>query len=1001
MAAHRANSSSVPLSFGRGLKIARVRGRVSSDLFVGRCDELGALGADSGAVVVAGDAGVGKSRLVAELERGAQADGKLVLIGECLELTDGELPYAPIVTALRPVLHDAVDDEGLSAGERGALARLWPELGSGDGADAGLDHSNQAHVFALLLRLLSALARERPVVFIVEDLHWADRSTRDFLAFLVRAGRGERLLVVVTLRLEELHREHPLRLFVAELTRLRGVRRLELAPFTVSELALQVEGILDTRPDAALVERLFERSEGNAFYTEELLAAGEETELPASLRDVLLVRIERLSDPAQRLLALVATAGRAVDERLLAAVGTVSEQEFAPALRETIADQVLVRRADGASYAFRHALAREAVYGDLLASERAALHGALARTLVRRPELAAVGVGVAGELAHHWYSAGELAAALEASVQASTDAERVFAWAETERHCERALELWYRVPDAERVTGIDRVALLERAAVAAVRAERPQRGAELASQAVAELDPEREPLRLAHAYTILGRCRWLSADTAGALEAYGEAVSLVPAEPPSSERALVLATEGQALMLTGQSNSALARCQEALALADPLGDRLIQAHVHNTLAGLAWMAGDPVEHAAIARKIATEIGAVDEIGRSYVNGSEALEFAGRIDEAVLLAQEGVDLAPRWGMADYAVYLTQSVAGWNLRLGEFDEVARRWAEAEPRGGTVAAAWYQVAGLLSTARGDFTTADTELARAEQLARGVGGPEWWPRTMAAIAVLRLWQGRLDDAVSAVSEALASIDDEQYAPWLVDFSSVYPSAARVQADRAERARASGDAGIAADAEAAAARALSQLDEMLAVIPVEHHPPRGVASRALTGAEAERAAARSDPVAWQRAAGEFAALSEPYTVAYAQFRLGESLIAAGSNHAVDAASVLRAAHATTVALGERPLRSEIEALAQRSRVALSDDGSAPAEPGAELGITDREREVLALLALGRTNREIAQALVITEKTASVHVSHILAKLDVRNRGEAAAIAHRLGLTAP
>src|SRR5262249_26076581 len=150
-----------------------VRGRVSSERFVGRVGELEVLGAESGAVVIAGDAGVGKSRLVAELERRAVADGKHVLIGECLELADGELPYAPIVSALRPVIDEA---DVFSASERQELSRLWPELGSGHEAGTEPDHSNQARIFALLLRLLSALARDRPVVFVVEDLHWADRS---------------------------------------------------------------------------------------------------------------------------------------------------------------------------------------------------------------------------------------------------------------------------------------------------------------------------------------------------------------------------------------------------------------------------------------------------------------------------------------------------------------------------------------------------------------------------------------------------------------------------------------------------------------------------------------------------------------------------------------------------------------------------------------------------------------------------------------------------------
>ena len=272
-----------------------VRGRVASERFVGREGELEALEEDSGAVVIVGDAGVGKSRLVAELERRAMADGKFVLVGECLELTDGELPYAAVVSALRSVLHLDLAADVFTAGERRQLSRLWPELGGEPEAGSEADPSNQARVFGLLLRLLTALARQRPVVFIVEDLHWADRSTRDFLAFLVRAARGERILAVATLRLDELPRDHPARSFVAELTRVRGVRRLELAPFTTQELAEQVEGILGERPRADLVARLFERSEGNAFYTEELLAASGDADLPVSLRDLLHVRIERQS----------------------------------------------------------------------------------------------------------------------------------------------------------------------------------------------------------------------------------------------------------------------------------------------------------------------------------------------------------------------------------------------------------------------------------------------------------------------------------------------------------------------------------------------------------------------------------------------------------------------------------------------------------------------------------------------------------------------------------
>jgi DNA-binding CsgD family transcriptional regulator len=303
------------------------------------------------------------------------------------------------------------------------------------------------------------------------------------------------------------------------------------------------------------------------------------------------------------------------------------------------------------------------------------------------------------------------------------------------------------------------------------------------------------------------------------------------------------------------------------------------------------------------------------------------------------------------------------------------------------------------MLSTLRGDFAEADRQLEYAAELALGVGGPEWWPATTAAIAVLRLWQGRLDDAVDAARRALDGIADPRFAPWLVDFSIVYPTAARVDADRAEDARARGDHEAASEATAAAVQAVAQCDEMLAQIPEGQLAPRGLACRSLAVAEAERAAGRADPDVWATAVAQFRELGELYLVAYAEFRQAEAFLAAGSRAGATAQVLLRDAHALTVGMGEVPLRGQIEALARRSRISLGEDGQAPADHDSALGITAREREVLVLLAQGATNREIAERLVITEKTASVHVSHILAKLDARNRGEAAAIAHRLGLT--
>jgi DNA-binding NarL/FixJ family response regulator len=975
-----------------------VVGRVSSERFVGREEYLAAL-EDAGTVLITGDAGVGKSRLVAELANRAAEKRKLALVGECLELTEGELPYAPIVSALRPVVRDRGTLAGLGEQDLRELARLWPELGPRDKpppSDGG-EGSSKTRLFSLLLQVLARLAAEREVLFIVEDLHWADHSTRDFVAFLVRAGRSENLTIVITLRAEDVHRHHPLRAFMTELTRVRGVRRFELVPFTREELALQVEGITGARPSRELVERLFERSEGNAFYTEELLAAGQGTPLPASLQDLLLLRVERLVAPARRLLEVAATVGRAVDERLLRAVVGLPDDQFDAGLRDALAHQVLVEVPGAGTYSFRHALVREAVYGDLLAGRRRELHAAIARVLRTQPELAAGGVGVAGELAHHWHAAGELPAALEAAVGASAEAGAAFAFAESASHSERALTLWDQVADAERLAGLDRPTLLMRAAGAAVHADRPARAVALAREAASELIPERDSDRLAHVHMLLGRGLWLSADHEGALAAYHEAVRLIPSEPPTAERAHVLAGEAQALMLSGRSTDALAVCEEALALAREVGDRYAEARILNTMAGVGWAAGEPFENVLRALSIARDLGAVEEIGRSYANGSENLEAEGRVRDAIAFAEEGIADAPRWGLQDFVKYLSSSIATWKFRLGEWQDVDQLLAETYQGGsGASAAPRHSISGQLAMARGDYAAAEAELKLAEPMARGMGGPEWLPPALAAIGTLRLWQGRLEEAASTLETALEYVSDLLYAPWLHDFVEVYPTAARIAAERAAQARAQGSGDARARA-AEAARALAALDSMLGELPHARRAPRAEAYRLLTAAETARAAQHDDAAAWEEITQRFLQLEEPYTAAYALMRQADALVAENDPRAASAA--LREAHRITTALGERPLRAEIEALAQRSRASLHDAAEEPADSFAH-GITPREHEVLRLLAEGASNRQIAEALVISEKTASVHVSHILAKLGARNRAEAAAIAYRLGTAA-
>jgi predicted ATPase len=401
--------------------MTRVARRVSSPEFVGRGPELGALLAALdraidgafGTVFLDGDSGVGKTRLLQELERAAVARGACVLAGDCVALAEGELPYAPIRSAVRGLTRELDADtlDEVLGRARGELALLVPELAAGAPAAAesvAREPLAQSHLFELLLGVLARLAHTTPVVLLVEDVHWADRSTLSFLAFLISTARRERLLLVCTYRTDAVHRTHPLRAFLAQHRGQRSVERVHLDPFTPPELSVQLQGILGSPPEAALVNRLHERTEGNAFFTEELLAASMEgTDLPVNLRDALMLRIEVLPDTAQQVLRVAAAHGRFVPHRLLAAVCELPEPELHEAVRAAVAHHVLVQR-DQETYAFRHALVQETLAADLLPGEQLSLHLAIAQALDRDPGLVSRDGRAAAELYVHWLGAQRL-----------------------------------------------------------------------------------------------------------------------------------------------------------------------------------------------------------------------------------------------------------------------------------------------------------------------------------------------------------------------------------------------------------------------------------------------------------------------------------------------------------------------------------------------------------------------------------------------------------------
>jgi DNA-binding CsgD family transcriptional regulator/tetratricopeptide (TPR) repeat protein len=952
-------------------------------------------------VVVGGEAGVGKTRLLREFLHHASAHGAATLTGSCFELTEASLPYAPFVEALRRLVHELEPErrDSVLSSARHELIHLVPELAApGDPAPDRLSDSSQGRLFELLLDVLQRLSEDAPVVAAIEDLQWADRSTLDLLGFLIRnLGRG-RVLGICTYRSDELHRGHPLRPFLAELDRRRSIERIELQRFTPAELAEQLEGITGERPDQALVCSIFERSEGNAFFAEELLAAsraGDSTELPPTLREILLARVDRLNPAGQEILRVASAAGRRVSEALLASVSPMPSGQRLAGLREAVAQQVLVLEA-GEGYAFRHALQREAVYAELLPAERIALHAAYAQALSESGS-------AAGEIAYHWRAAHDLPRALVASIEAGRAAEAAYGFAEAQGFYELALELVQQVPDAPKRAGVDEVALGRRAAEAANLAGDHGRAAALMRVAIAQAEVDKPELA-GLLNERLGRFLWASGDSGAALNAYEAALRLVSPEPPSPARARALAARGQAFMLLARYEESKRSCEEAIEIARAVGARAEEGHALNTLGFDLACLGDPVDgvgHLRRALEIARDVGDLDDLARAYLNLSELLAGPlNRLEEALQLALEGVELSRRVGLArDYGVSLQANAVAALYGLGRWNEALAVLAEGEQTNPIEMAAidLHQGWAKLLVSRGDFDDAGRHLDTVRRLMVNTVDPQYNVPLAAREAELALWRGEQGEARRAVTaglEALAGTDDV----WFV--GPLLWLGAWAEADASLEARLRrGDWGVPDPGRfAAQARAVIVAGTRAG----RFVPPSTVAYAALCEAEVSRAD-EPRPEAWQAAAAEWDRVGHPFPKAYARWREAEALL--GARRARDAEGALRSAYAVASQLGAKPLLGEAAALAMRAKIDLQRGPVQDAAPTSrtladDVGLTRRERQVLDLVAHGLTNREIASTLFVTEKTAGAHVSSILGKLGVRSRVEAATVAHRLGMVA-
>ncbi len=986
--------------------------RRTSPVLVGRAEQLAALdaalrrvaGGAPAAVLVGGEAGIGKSRLAAQFASGAAEAGIRVLAGGCLDLGADGLPFAPFAAMLRALVRD-IGADGVAAlmpgGATGEFARLLPEFGR-EQSDSDIAVA-RARLFEQMLTLFERLAEATPVALVIEDAHWADRSTRDLIAFLISSQQVmDRVLILVSYRSDELHRTHPLRPLLAELDRYEWVERMELPRLGRLESDELVHRISGREPESALADAIYARTQGNPMFVEELLCCDGRlsTELPESLRDLLLASVRRLPDETQDLLRAASAGGQRNSHALLAAVTGLADDDLARCLRPAVAANVLT--ADQESYTFRHALIREAVYDDLLPGERTRLHTRFAEVLGSDVGLAAPGRGLV-ERAHHWYYAHDTTWALVSAWQAAAEVGHALAYAEQLALLGRVLELWERVPDAADRIGAAHLDVLERAATAAIDAKEDERGLAFASAALKEIDQSTEPVRAA----LLLEARATLSRHAGEGDSNADlhaALSLVPAGTDNAARSRVLVSIARH-MTDPSSLHTRAALDEALDLARRAGDTDTEV---NALCELAMVESRFGSNAAAlelltqARELAERTGSYGTMLCAATNESHILEGLGEHKRAAELARAGISSAREHGLARTSgTFLAINVAEPLVSLGRWDEavevIEHALALSPPELNRVLLR-YLLADI-ALRRGNLDAASTMAAAARTAygrARYPGahqGQYTLPLAQVEAEILDA-EGRHEAAIEVLSAALERLDlvrDPRYAwPLLAAAGRICTEAGGAVPVRAARH---------GQAEALLDRLREVTEKMQETGPVQR------AGRLTFEAHAE-AEPRQQLARWESAAAAWQDVRQPYQRAAALLRAAEAAAAAGDRDT--AGRHLRRAAELAEPLGARPLLADIAGLARNARLDLAATGRSGAEaaqrpdPGrpaaAKLGLTAREFEVLRLVADGRSNPEVGAELFITAKTASVHVSNILAKLGVSSRGEAAAAAHRLRL---
>jgi DNA-binding CsgD family transcriptional regulator/tetratricopeptide (TPR) repeat protein len=956
---------------------------VSAPAVVGRAAELAAARsvlADTATgsatvVLLGGDAGVGKTAFARSAVGLAESMGFQVLSGACLSVESG-VPFAPVVAALRPLLVGRPDRLGPAAGP---LLGLLPGPGGEPGVPPG-------QLLELLLAALAHLALAAPVLLVLEDMHWADTSTRELAVHLARNLQGP-VCLLLSYRSDDLHRRHPLRPSLLELARSTRAEHIDLAPLDRDGVADLMAAWSPAATDPALVGAVLARSGGNPLFVEELLAAGAESAtIPPRLADLLLARIDALSPAAARMLRLAAAGGTRVDTQLVARVMGEPVEDVEAAAREAVDFNVLVLRAG--CLEFRHELLREAAYDDLLPGERSRLHGRLAAAMEGR--LAQTGtrpsMNEAAQIAYHWDLANQLPDALHWSFLAGRLASQLAA-PEATSHLERVLELWDQVPEAVALSGVTHAEVSLLAAEAADISGHLDRALALVDRALDEVDAAAQPLLASRIFGMRGSFCGAIGDPAGRLSAVDRAVQLAEGKP-SPELAGALA-------------------------------------VMATRRGYDFRLGEAVSVGRRAADMAQQIGAVAQESKARLALGWGLIHSGEVDEGVAQSRRGVELAAATGRDYDAISAMATYAFHLFTAGRVEQALAVSADAITRASGLGLRWttsfcvnQRVEALTWTGR--FDEAELSLREMVELERGLSAATLPGTSRLFDGMLRLWRGDLAGAVGSmvpVVEAKHRLDDFsagwESAGWLTQAYARLGRGEAIELGQSVTSAVAGregayPGGFAASSLLGALWLLGATDGhpealaagVAALRQAEAAPSPGLGTEAagyLAEARgwASTALGTPDPAAWTAAVVAWEAPGFAYPAAQARAMLAHALLATGDRDAARAETV-RAWTAATE-LGATDLARQVGAFARRARFPLQAAAGVPSELDV---LTAREREVLALIADGASNRAIGEALFISTKTAGVHVSNLLAKLGVSSRLEAAAVAHRAGLGA-